>query len=69
MTAKPIFVTGTDAVPSQTNNCPASLAAEGSCTIAVTFNPAAKGNLTAAVTIKDNAAGSPQEVNLTGTGK
>jgi hypothetical protein len=53
---------------SQTNTCGASLAAGKSCTISVTFKPKATGTLTAAVKIGDNAAASPQEVTLTGTG-
>ena len=52
----------------QTNNCGSSVAAGGSCTINVTFTPTAPGTRTAAVTITDNATGSPQTVNLTGTG-
>jgi hypothetical protein len=51
----------------QTNNCTASLAA-ASCTINVTFTPAASGSASGTVTVTDNAAGSPQVVSLTGTG-
>jgi titin len=44
------------------------VAAGGTCTIAISFTPAASGARTAALTITDNASGSPQSVALTGTG-
>jgi len=56
---------------SQTNNCPASpatLAANGSCTISVTFTPTALGSDPGSITFTDNAAGNPQQISLTGTG-
>ena len=52
----------------QTNNCPASLGSNSSCSINVTFTPTATGNRSSTVAISDNAAGSPQIVNLSGTG-
>jgi hypothetical protein len=52
----------------QSNNCGASVAAGGSCTISVTFTPAARGSFTAAVSVADNASGSPQTATLSGTG-
>jgi FG-GAP-like repeat/Abnormal spindle-like microcephaly-assoc'd, ASPM-SPD-2-Hydin len=52
----------------QTNTCGGSVAAGASCTISVTFTPTATGNRTGTLTITDNAPGSPQVVNLTGTG-
>jgi hypothetical protein len=52
----------------QSNNCGASVAAGGSCTISVTFTPAASGSFTAAVSVADNASGSPQTLTLSGTG-
>jgi hypothetical protein len=55
----------------QTNTCPASnatLDANASCTISVTFTPAEAGNRTASVTVADNAAGTPQSLDLVGTG-
>ena len=52
----------------QTNTCGSSVAASGSCSISVTFTPAATGARTAAVSISDNATGSPQTVSLSGTG-
>jgi hypothetical protein len=52
----------------QTNDCPASLAANATCTITVTFSPSATGPRAASVQIADNAAGSPQALGLSGTG-
>ena len=52
----------------QTNACGTSLAAGASCTISVTFTPAAAGGRTGAVTITDSATGSPRTVALSGTG-
>ncbi|MGA6988672.1 MAG: choice-of-anchor D domain-containing protein [Terriglobales bacterium] len=48
--------------------CGATLAASASCTISVTFSPAAIGALTGSLKIADNASGSPQSVPLNGTG-
>lgn len=50
-----------------TNNCPASLAASGKCTVQVTFVPTSAGTLLGSLSITDNAAGSPQSVTLVGT--
>ncbi|HET8905604.1 MAG TPA: choice-of-anchor D domain-containing protein, partial [Ktedonobacterales bacterium] len=67
-----IGLTGTNAADfAQTNTCPTgatTLAAGASCTIAVTFTPSATGTRTASVTIADNANGSPQTANLSGSG-
>jgi hypothetical protein len=52
----------------QANNCPSTLAANANCTITVTFTPAANGNRSASLTLTDNAANSPQNVALSGTG-
>src|SRR5207249_4454538 len=52
----------------QTNTCGTSVAAGANCAISVTFTPTATGTRTGAITITDNAAGSPQSANLTGTG-
>jgi len=55
---------------SQTNNCGSSVAANGSCTINVTFAPTIGGALTGTLTITDNAngvAGSTQTVALSGS--
>jgi subtilase family serine protease len=46
-----------------------TVAPGATCEIAVTFSPLTEGALTGAVTFTDNAAGSPQQVTLSGTGK
>jgi hypothetical protein len=53
---------------SQTNNCPATLAPNSSCTVNVTFTPTASGTRNGTLTINDNAQGSPQVANLAGAG-
>jgi hypothetical protein len=52
----------------QTNTCGNSLAAGANCTIAVMFTPSLNAAEAATLTITDNASGSPQTVNLSGTG-
>ncbi|MGI8771797.1 MAG: choice-of-anchor D domain-containing protein [Acidobacteriaceae bacterium] len=49
----------------QTNNCPGSLPANGSCTISVTFAPTSTGTQTGSLSL--NAGSSPLQVNLSGT--
>jgi hypothetical protein len=44
------------------------LATGASCTFSVTFTPTGSGNRSATLNITDNAGGSPQHVNLVGTG-
>ena len=64
-----LAVAGTNAGDfAQTNTCGSSVAAGGNCTISVTFTPTASGSRSASVSISDNASGSPQTVNLSGTG-
>jgi Abnormal spindle-like microcephaly-assoc'd, ASPM-SPD-2-Hydin len=46
-----------------------TVAAGATCEIKVSFSPLTDGALTGAVTFTDNAAGSPQQVTLSGTGK
>ena len=58
----------TSATYTQTNNCPTSLPAAGSCTINVVFVPNKAGTLTGTLTVTDSAPNSPQTVALTGTG-
>ena len=56
---------------SQTNTCPvspAALAAAASCTISITFNPAALGARNGTLTVVDTGTSSPQTATLTGTG-
>src|ERR1019366_83237 len=45
------------------NNCGSSVAVNGSCTITVTFKPAAIGSRSASISITDNAGGGPQTVS------
>ena len=51
----------------QTNNC-TTIAANSSCTISVTFTPAASGTRNGTITITDSASNSPQVVSLSGSG-
>lgn len=53
---------------SQTNDCPAELAAGASCAIAVQFTPQGLGRETGKLQVDDDAPGSPQEVRLSGEG-
>jgi hypothetical protein len=53
---------------SQTNNCPAILAAKSSCTATVTFTPNNTGSRDATLYFYDSDATSPQQVTLSGTG-
>jgi hypothetical protein len=50
------------------NTCGASIAAGTTCTVGVTFSPIATGAASGTLTFTDDAANSPQTVNLTGTG-
>jgi len=52
----------------ETNNCGTSLAVAAKCTITLAFKPIASASYTGTVSIKDNAAGSPQSIALSGTG-
>ena len=64
-----ISIAGTNAGDfSQTNTCGTSIAGGASCTITVTFTPAAKGTRKASVSISDDGGATPQKVNLTGKG-
>ncbi|HEY6272419.1 MAG TPA: choice-of-anchor D domain-containing protein [Terriglobales bacterium] len=65
-------ITGTTEF-TQTNNCPATLKAAVNntaftCTITVTFTPAAAGPRTGTLTLVDGDSSSPQTVSLTGVG-
>jgi hypothetical protein len=51
-----------------TNACSGAYPVAGTCTIAVTFSALGAGQRTANITISDDAADSPQSVQLTGTG-
>lgn len=51
------------------NTCGVTLAAGANCSVSITFTPTSIGARTGALTISDDAAGSPQSVNLTGVGQ
>src|SRR5205823_3290218 len=72
LTITSIGLTGTNPGDfGQTNNCPLSpstLAVNGTCTINVTFTPAATGPRIATLTVTDNASNSPQTAGVSGTG-
>jgi hypothetical protein len=64
-----IMIGGADPADfSQSNTCGSSLAGHSSCTITVTFKPTATGARSAKVNVADSDPGSPQAVNLSGTG-
>jgi hypothetical protein len=67
-----LSISGINIVPSgefaESDNCGTSLPANASCTINVSFSPAASGTRTATLTVTDNASNSPQTANLIGTG-
>ena len=50
------------------NTCGTSLAGSASCTVSITFTPAATGPRGAVLTFTDSAGNSPQTVSLAGTG-
>jgi len=52
----------------QTNNCTSPIAANGYCTIQVTFRPGAVGTFSGTLTVKDNAPLGTQIVPLSGKG-
>jgi hypothetical protein len=53
---------------SETDNCGTSVPAAGNCTFTVTFTPTAPGPRYGSILILDDAAGSPQFINLVGDG-
>jgi FG-GAP-like repeat/Bacterial Ig-like domain (group 3)/Beta-propeller repeat/NHL repeat/FG-GAP repeat len=53
---------------SQTNNCPATLAADASCQISITFLPGGVGQRSAGLEFDDSSPVPSQFVTLTGTG-
>ena len=63
-----IAVTGDFAIVAGGNSCGASLAAGSACTVQVVFAPNAAAARTGTFTVSDNAASSPQSLQLTGTG-
>ncbi len=70
LTIAGISFTGTGAsVFSQTNTCGTTVGIGASCKIVISYKPTSVGTQTATLTIRDNAAGSPQTVALSGMGK
>jgi hypothetical protein len=51
------------------NSCGTAIAAGASCSVGVTFSPAASGPVTGTLTFADDAGNSPQLVSLSGTGR
>jgi len=71
-TTLPFSITFTGANPGDfagTNACGGIVAAKSTCTISVTFTPAATGTRTAILNLNDSANNSPQIVTLNGTGQ
>ena len=63
-------LTGTNAADfTVTSSTCASLAPGSTCTVYLAFTPSTSGERTAILNINDNVPGSPQTVNLTGTGQ
>jgi len=52
----------------ETDNCGTSVPAAGSCMFSVTFAPTASGSRSGSIVIQDNAAGSTQQITLSGIG-
>jgi hypothetical protein len=52
----------------ETNNCSSTLAPSSSCTVNITFTPAASGVRNGTLSVSDNAVGSPQTASVTGSG-
>ena len=52
----------------QTNTCGGVVAGAAKCFVGVTFSPTARGPRTGTLVFSDDAAGSPQTINLTGSG-
>lgn len=61
-----IAASGTFTMVSKT--CGTTLAAAASCTVKVAFHPTAIGSAIGTLSVSDNGGGSPQTVNLSGTG-
>jgi hypothetical protein len=61
-------VTSSNPVFSVSNGCTAPVAAEGTCSIGITFTPAAAGTVSGTLVVTDNASSSPQTMSLTGSG-
>ncbi len=53
---------------SQTNDCPATLAPDETCTVTAAFEPTTSGAYDGTITLTDNATDSPQTIRLSGKG-
>jgi hypothetical protein len=62
-----IAVSGDFSIPASTNTCGTSIAANSSCTVGITFSPAASGSRAGALTVTDSAG--TQTAVLSGTGQ
>lgn len=54
---------------SLSHNCGATVAVSGTCTLTIGFEPESDGNLTGTLSIASDAASSPDQVSLSGTGQ
>ncbi|HKM57037.1 MAG TPA: choice-of-anchor D domain-containing protein, partial [Isosphaeraceae bacterium] len=71
LTISTVTISGTDAsdFAKSADTCTgATVTPNSACAVGVTFTPSATGSLSASLNFTDNASGSPQTVNLTGTG-
>jgi hypothetical protein len=68
LTIQSIAVTGDFAIVAGSNTCGTSLAASSQCTVQIVFLPTAQAARSGTFTVVDNAASSPQTLQLTGTG-
>jgi hypothetical protein len=63
------LVSGDQGVFTETNDCLPTLVAGAECSITVTFTPSEAAKQFGTLVITDNGKGSPQAVELSGTGK
>jgi hypothetical protein len=68
LTIQSIAVTGDFAIVAGSNTCGSSVAVNAACTLQIVFAPTASAARTGTFTVTDNAASSPQSLQLTGTG-
>ena len=66
----PFTLTGTNAADFSNagTTCGATLAPSAMCSVSLTFSPSGSGSRNATLNVADNAAGSPQQVALSGSG-
>jgi Abnormal spindle-like microcephaly-assoc'd, ASPM-SPD-2-Hydin len=68
LTIQSLGATGDFGVVAGSNTCGASLAAGAACMLQIAFTPTVAGVRAGVFSVVDNAAGSPQSLQLTGTG-